>query len=167
MRLSNDGLNPGVSYMYGRKWTSPLQHREIGYVLAVGCDRRVHVNDGRTLVRVDEVADWIPHRGWQLHSCGHLRPRDRARDGRRPGGPDRRTSSIGLTRGLAEERASTPAVEALSDSCRDSITAPRIADHHKGTSDRPDARHRMIRGSGLAAPSFSAAMHSSSTVSIA
>jgi SRSO17 transposase len=47
-----------------------LEARQIGYVLAVGCDRRVRVNDGRTAVRADELADRIPHREWQLHSCG-------------------------------------------------------------------------------------------------
>jgi hypothetical protein len=56
------GADPGLR--------GDLEHRRIGYVLAVGCDRRVHVNDGRTLVRVDEVADRIPHREWQPHSCG-------------------------------------------------------------------------------------------------
>ncbi|MGA3565241.1 IS701 family transposase [Melissospora conviva] len=47
-----------------------LEHRGIGYVLAVGCDRRVAVNDGRTLIRVDDLAERIPRREWQLHSCG-------------------------------------------------------------------------------------------------
>ncbi len=56
------GADPGLR--------DDLEQRGIGYVLAVGCDRRVHVNDGRTLVRVDEIADRIPTREWQLHSCG-------------------------------------------------------------------------------------------------
>ncbi|RUL91252.1 IS701 family transposase [Verrucosispora sp. FIM060022] len=47
-----------------------LEDRRIGYVLAVGCDRRVHVNNGRTLVRVDDLADRIPTTEWQQHSCG-------------------------------------------------------------------------------------------------
>lgn len=47
-----------------------LQHRGIGCVLAVGCDRRVHINDGRTLIRVDELAERIPRREWQQRSCG-------------------------------------------------------------------------------------------------
>ncbi|MEN3616212.1 IS701 family transposase [Plantactinospora sp. ZYX-F-223] len=47
-----------------------LEQRGIGYVLAVGCDRRVRVNDGRTLVRADEVAERIPTTQWQTHSCG-------------------------------------------------------------------------------------------------
>ncbi|GLH99917.1 transposase [Phytohabitans aurantiacus] len=50
-----------------RAW---LENNQIGYVLAVACDRRVAVNDGRTLVRADELAARIPHREWQLHSCG-------------------------------------------------------------------------------------------------
>ncbi|GHJ53010.1 hypothetical protein Nm8I071_23170 [Nonomuraea sp. TT08I-71] len=37
-----------------------LEHHGIGYVLAVGCDRRVAVNGGRTLVGVNEVADRSP-----------------------------------------------------------------------------------------------------------
>ncbi|GAB3329785.1 hypothetical protein RMN56_28725 [Micromonospora halotolerans] len=39
-----------------------LEQRGIGYVLAVGCDRRAAVNDGRTLIRVDEHTDPIPRR---------------------------------------------------------------------------------------------------------
>ncbi len=56
------GADPGLR--------ADLEHRAIGYVLAVGCDRRVHVNDGRTLVRVDDLAERIPTAEWQLHSCG-------------------------------------------------------------------------------------------------
>ncbi|AWS48996.1 IS701 family transposase [Streptosporangium sp. 'caverna'] len=56
------GADPGLR--------ADLEQRRIGYVLAVGCDRRVHINDGRTLVRADEVAERIPTREWQLHSCG-------------------------------------------------------------------------------------------------
>lgn len=56
------GADPGLR--------TDLENRGIGYVLAVGCDRRVHANDGRTLVRVDEVDDRIPTAEWQLHSCG-------------------------------------------------------------------------------------------------
>jgi SRSO17 transposase len=47
-----------------------LEARQIGYVLAVGCDRRVRINDGRTAVRADELAQRIPSREWQMHSCG-------------------------------------------------------------------------------------------------
>ncbi|WP_446685681.1 IS701 family transposase [Micromonospora polyrhachis] len=56
------GADPGLR--------ADLEHRAIGYVLAVGCDRRVAVNDGRTLVRVDDLAERIPTSQWQLHSCG-------------------------------------------------------------------------------------------------
>lgn len=47
-----------------------LEYCGVGYVLAVGCDRRVAVNDGRTLVRVDDLAKRIPTTEWQQHSCG-------------------------------------------------------------------------------------------------
>jgi SRSO17 transposase len=47
-----------------------LEHRRIGYVLVVGCDRRVAVNDGRLLIRADHLAARIPTREWQIHSCG-------------------------------------------------------------------------------------------------
>ncbi|WP_455749619.1 IS701 family transposase [Micromonospora chersina] len=56
------GADPGLR--------TDLGHRRIGYVLAAGCDRRVHVNDGRTLVRVDDLAERIPIIEWQQHSCG-------------------------------------------------------------------------------------------------
>ncbi|MER5336760.1 IS701 family transposase, partial [Micromonospora sp. NPDC002717] len=48
------GADPGLR--------GDLEQRQIGYVLAVGCDRRVHINDGRTLVRVDDLAERIPTR---------------------------------------------------------------------------------------------------------
>ncbi|MGW3606389.1 IS701 family transposase [Micromonospora sp. NPDC005161] len=56
------GADPGLR--------AELEHRGVGYVLAVGCDRRVTVNDGRTLIRVDDLADRIPTAEWQRHSCG-------------------------------------------------------------------------------------------------
>ncbi|MFC8850382.1 MULTISPECIES: IS701 family transposase [unclassified Micromonospora] len=56
------GADPGLR--------ADLEQRGIGYVLAVGCDRRVAVNEGRTLVRVDDLADRIPTTEWQQHSCG-------------------------------------------------------------------------------------------------
>jgi SRSO17 transposase len=46
------GADPGLR--------AELEEHEIGYVLAVGCDRRVAVNDGRTPIRVDDLADRIP-----------------------------------------------------------------------------------------------------------
>ena len=42
-------------------------HR-IGYVLAIGCDRRVHTSAG--LVRADELAAGLPRRAWQRLSAG-------------------------------------------------------------------------------------------------
>jgi len=56
------GADPGLR--------ADLERRGIGYVLAVGCDRRVRVNDGRTTVRADELVERIPTREWQIHSCG-------------------------------------------------------------------------------------------------
>lgn len=56
------GADPGLR--------ADLEHCGIGYVLAVGCDRRVAVNDGRTLIRVDDLAERIPTREWQPRSCG-------------------------------------------------------------------------------------------------
>ena len=47
-----------------------LEQRRIGYVLAVGCDRRVHVDDGRLAIRADDLAARIPTREWQRLSCG-------------------------------------------------------------------------------------------------
>ncbi|WP_280838784.1 transposase [Micromonospora sp. A200] len=48
------GADPGLR--------ADLEHRGIDYALAVGCNRHVHVNDGRTLIRVDDLADRIPTR---------------------------------------------------------------------------------------------------------
>ncbi|SIN44350.1 IS701 family transposase [Micromonospora cremea] len=56
------GADPGLR--------ADLENRGVGYVLAVGCDRRVTVNDGRTLIRVDDLADRIPTAEWQRLSCG-------------------------------------------------------------------------------------------------
>ncbi|MFB9239996.1 IS701 family transposase [Plantactinospora siamensis] len=47
-----------------------LEDHTIGYALAIGCDRRVYINDGRTPIRADELAERIPTAEWQMHSCG-------------------------------------------------------------------------------------------------
>lgn len=47
-------------YGAGPGFRADLEHSGIGYVLAVGYDQRVHVNDGRALVRVDDLADRTP-----------------------------------------------------------------------------------------------------------
>ncbi|MEV4691978.1 transposase [Micromonospora echinospora] len=52
------GADPGLR--------ADLEHRAIGYILAVDCDQRVHANDGRPLIRVYDLADLIPSRKWQL-----------------------------------------------------------------------------------------------------
>ncbi len=45
-----------------------LQDRQIGYVLAVGCNRKVDTVHGRR--RVDELAATLPRRAWQRVSAG-------------------------------------------------------------------------------------------------
>jgi len=45
-----------------------LELRRVGYVLAVGCDRRVPITAG--LVRVDELTAGLPRRAWQRLSAG-------------------------------------------------------------------------------------------------
>jgi hypothetical protein len=47
-----------------------LETRGIGYVLAIGCDRRVRINHGRTVIRADTLAARIPAHAWQTRSCG-------------------------------------------------------------------------------------------------
>ncbi len=47
-----------------------LRQRRIGYVLAIGCNRWVAVNGGRTRLRVDTVAARLPSTAWQRHSAG-------------------------------------------------------------------------------------------------
>ena len=49
---------------------SDLERRSVGYVLAVGCDRRVRINHGRTIIRADALAEQVPASAWQTHSCG-------------------------------------------------------------------------------------------------
>jgi SRSO17 transposase len=56
------GADPGLR--------GDLEQRGVGYVLAVGCDRRVRVNAGRTSIRADELASRLPRTAWQPHSCG-------------------------------------------------------------------------------------------------
>jgi SRSO17 transposase len=41
-----------------------LETRGIGYVLAIGCNRRVAVNHGRTRMRVDDIAEGLGRRWW-------------------------------------------------------------------------------------------------------
>jgi SRSO17 transposase len=47
-----------------------LEARGLGYVLAVGCNRRVAVNHGRTRIRVDDIAAGLGRRWWQRMSAG-------------------------------------------------------------------------------------------------
>ncbi|MFF5234694.1 IS701 family transposase [Dactylosporangium sp. NPDC000521] len=56
------GADPGLR--------ADLETRGIGYVLAVGCDRRVRINHGRTAIRPDTLTDRIPTSAWQTSSCG-------------------------------------------------------------------------------------------------
>jgi SRSO17 transposase len=54
------GADPGLR--------SELETREVGYVLAVGSDRRVVTGAGT--MRVDQVAKTLPRGAWQPHSAG-------------------------------------------------------------------------------------------------
>jgi SRSO17 transposase len=56
------GADPGLR--------AGLEERGLGYVLAVGCNRRVAINDGRTRVRVDALPAMIPPGHWQRYSAG-------------------------------------------------------------------------------------------------
>lgn len=47
-----------------------LEEAGIGYVLAVACSIRVRINQGRTLVRADTLANRLPRASWQRHSAG-------------------------------------------------------------------------------------------------
>ncbi|WFF04234.1 hypothetical protein O7616_09590 [Micromonospora sp. WMMD964] len=59
------GTDPGLR--------ADLEHCGIGYALAFGCDRRVTVNDGRSLMRVDELAERIPPANGSPTSAGRTR----------------------------------------------------------------------------------------------
>lgn len=52
-----------------------LQHRQIGYVLAISCDRRIPTYAGD--LRAAEVADTLTERAWQQLSAGHGAKGDR------------------------------------------------------------------------------------------
>jgi SRSO17 transposase len=45
-----------------------LEPRRVGYVLAIGCDRRVPTAAG--LLRADEITTGLPRRAWQRLSAG-------------------------------------------------------------------------------------------------
>ena len=45
-----------------------LESRRVGYVLAIGCDRRIPTQAG--LLRADEIAAGLPRRAWQRLSAG-------------------------------------------------------------------------------------------------
>ena len=45
-----------------------LEARRVGYVLAIGCDRRIPTQAG--LIRADELAAGLPRRSWQRLSAG-------------------------------------------------------------------------------------------------
>jgi SRSO17 transposase len=48
-----------------------LEARGTGYVMAVACSTRVRINQGRTPVRADTVAERLPATAWQRHSAGN------------------------------------------------------------------------------------------------
>jgi SRSO17 transposase len=56
------GADPGLR--------AELESRGIGYVMAVGRDRKVATNNGRTLIRPDTLAEQLPDSAWQPASCG-------------------------------------------------------------------------------------------------
>lgn len=47
-----------------------LESRRISYVLAVACSTRVRINQGRTAIRADAVADRLPASAWHRQSAG-------------------------------------------------------------------------------------------------
>jgi SRSO17 transposase len=47
-----------------------LEARAIGYVLAVACDHRVHLDAGGPSHRADALVGQVPARAWQQVSCG-------------------------------------------------------------------------------------------------
>ncbi|MET9869565.1 IS701 family transposase [Streptomyces sp. NPDC006386] len=47
-----------------------LERIGIGYVMAVACSTRVRINQGRTPVRADVLADRLPASAWQRQSAG-------------------------------------------------------------------------------------------------
>ncbi|MFI9366640.1 IS701 family transposase [Kitasatospora sp. NPDC053057] len=56
------GQDPGLRAL--------LESREVGYVLAVARSTRVRINQGRTAVRADAVADRLPASAWHRQSAG-------------------------------------------------------------------------------------------------
>lgn len=58
--------------VYGQDPTlrTELEARGVGYVLAVSCDTRVRINDGRTRIRADTAAAHLPDSAWQHRSAG-------------------------------------------------------------------------------------------------
>jgi SRSO17 transposase len=54
------GADPGLR--------SELEARQVGYVLAIGCHRRVSTGAG--LLRADQIANILPASAWQRHSAG-------------------------------------------------------------------------------------------------
>ncbi|WP_412775053.1 IS701 family transposase [Streptomyces platensis] len=47
-----------------------LEEAGIGYVLAVACSTRVRINQDRTPIRADTLADLLPEAAWRRHSAG-------------------------------------------------------------------------------------------------
>jgi SRSO17 transposase len=54
------GADPGLR--------AELEYRRVGYVLGIGCDRRVPTEAG--LLRADKIAAALPKRAWQRRSAG-------------------------------------------------------------------------------------------------
>jgi SRSO17 transposase len=56
------GQDPGLRAL--------LEAHGLGYVLAVACNTRVRINQGRTTARADTVADCLPATAWHRQSAG-------------------------------------------------------------------------------------------------
>jgi hypothetical protein len=97
------GADPGLR--------GDLEGRGIGYVLAVGCDRQVRVNAGRTGIRVDELASQLPRTTWQSRSCGPVRKVPTTTSG--PGSPrPPAASTAGYSSAATPAPANSPSTRA-------------------------------------------------------
>ncbi|MFC8790717.1 hypothetical protein [Streptomyces cinereoruber] len=63
-------MTGGGAYGQDPQLRAGLKARGTGYALTVACSTRVWVDQGRTLVLADTVAECLPATAWQRQSAG-------------------------------------------------------------------------------------------------
>lgn len=68
--ISASWVTADEAYGQGPSLRALVESRGVGYVLVVACSTRVRINQGRTAIHADAVADRLPASAWHRQSAG-------------------------------------------------------------------------------------------------